>query len=92
MGIHVRKQAKQSRYEIYVDDELVGLADYVERGEHVVLPHTEIDERFQGRGLAATLVTAVLDDVRGTGRHVVPACSYVAAFIRQHPDYADLVA
>jgi predicted GNAT family acetyltransferase len=92
MAIHVRKRAEQSRYEIYVDDELVGQADYVERGGQVVLPHTEIDARFQGQGLAATLITAVLDDVRASGRHVVPACSYVAAFIRQHPDYADLVA
>jgi predicted GNAT family acetyltransferase len=92
MAVHVRKQTDRSRYEISVGDELVGRADYVERGEQVVLPHTEIDARFQDQGLAGILVAAVLDDVRASGRRVVPECSYVAAFIRQHPDYADLVA
>ena len=32
-----------------------------------------------------------LDDVRPTGRRVVPSCWYVAQFIDEHPDYADLL-
>jgi uncharacterized protein len=88
----VRRQAPLSRYEILVDEEVVGFADYEEQGGSVVLPHTVIDPAHRGRGLAAVLVQTVLDDVRASGRRVVPECSYVAVFIERHPAYADLVA
>jgi predicted GNAT family acetyltransferase len=80
------------RYEVLLDGEVVGFADYVERGDRVELPHTVIDRSMRGRGLAAILVERVLDDVRDSGRTVVPTCWYVAQFIDGHPDYADLVA
>jgi hypothetical protein len=58
----------------------------------VVFPHTEIARHLRGRGLAAELVQAALDDVEARGGRVVPACSYVAQFIDAHPDYSHLVA
>ena len=38
------------------------------------------------------LVEAVLDDIRSSGRRVVPACWYVREYLAEHPDYQDLVA
>jgi predicted GNAT family acetyltransferase len=80
------------RYEIRVDGEQVGIADYVVDGDLVVMPHTVIDPSRRGQGLAAVLVAAALDDIRSSGRRVVPSCWYVAEFIDAHPDYADLRA
>jgi hypothetical protein len=80
------------RYEIRVDGEQVGIADYVVDGDLVVMPHTVIDPARRGQGLAAVLVAAALDDIRSSGRRVVPSCWYVAEFIDAHPDYADLRA
>jgi predicted GNAT family acetyltransferase len=37
-------------------------------------------------------VAAVLDDIRARGMKVRPRCPFVARFIREHPQYADLVA
>ena len=53
--------------------------------------HTEIDPEFRGRDLAATLIRAALDDARANGYRVIPRCPYVAEFIQEHPEYADLV-
>lgn len=81
-----------SRYEVLLDGEVVGFADYVERGDRIELPHTVVDRSVRGRGIASVLVERVLDDVRSSGRTVVPSCWYVAQFIDSHPGYADLVA
>jgi len=46
---------------------------------------------LQGQGLGAVLVRAALDDVRQRGARIVPSCWYVAEFIAEHPEDADLV-
>jgi predicted GNAT family acetyltransferase len=80
-----------SRYDILVDDEVVGHADYRLDGDRQVFVHTEIDRAHRGQDLAAPLVRAALDDARANGMEVVPRCPYVAEFIAEHPEYADLV-
>lgn len=75
-----------------MDDELVGIADYSIVGDQVVMPHTEIDGRRRGQGLGAVLVRGALEDVRASGRTVVPHCWYVARFIDGHPEFGGLVA
>lgn len=75
-----------------LDGELVGIADYQIMDDRVLMPHTEIDHGRRGRGLGAVLVRAALDDVRRSGRTVVPQCWYVAQFIDEHPEFQDLVA
>jgi predicted GNAT family acetyltransferase len=88
----VTKNEAAARYELHVDGVLAGIADYADRGDDIVLPHTEIDGARRGQGLGAVLVQGVLDDVRPTGRKVVPACWYVAQFIDENPSYKDLLA
>jgi predicted GNAT family acetyltransferase len=92
MAMEVRDNPDQCRYELFVDAELVGIADYDVVGTTVVMPHTEIDPPRRGQGLGAVLVQGALDDVRAAGRKVVPRCWYVAQFIENHAHYADLVA
>ena len=88
----VTRNQEAGRYELHVDGELAGIADYVERDGTVVLPHTVIDGSRRGQGLGRVLVQAALDDIRPSGRTVVPSCWYVAQFIDEHPSYRDLVA
>jgi predicted GNAT family acetyltransferase len=92
MGHEVRHNAEQSRYELHVDDQLVGVADYRADGDVWTFPHTVIAGSRRGQGLGAELVRGALDDVRRAGATVVPRCWFVHEFIEAHPDYADLVA
>jgi len=39
--------------------------------------------------LGSQLVREALDDARSRGFKIVPACSFVADFVRRHPQYAD---
>ncbi|HEX4530974.1 MAG TPA: GNAT family N-acetyltransferase [Acidimicrobiia bacterium] len=92
MAVAITNEPDRSRYEVRVDGELIGIADYVVRDGRVVFPHTEILPTHRGRGFAALLVRYALDDVRRSGRPVVASCWYVADFIDEHPEYRDLVA
>jgi predicted GNAT family acetyltransferase len=82
-----------SRYELHVGAELAGFVTYQlrEHGAVISLLHTEVGPAFQGAHLATHLARFVLDDARERGRAVLPFCPYISAWIRKHPDYADLV-
>ena len=88
----VRRNDADRRYELWIDDDMAGIADFRLDGEAVVLPHTVIDPARRGQGLGAVLVQGALDDIRSAGRTVVPTCSYVREFIDEHPEHQDLLA
>ena len=84
---------EQRRYELMLAGEHVGELVYRNRGENVVaFLHTEVDPTAQRRGLGSALVAGALDDARRRGLRVVPLCPFVDAYVRRHPEYADLVA
>ena len=83
--------ADRSRFEITVDGTLAGFADYKALPGRLVILHSEIDDAYQGRGLAGALTKAALDSIRERGLLVTPRCPYTAAYIRKHPEYLDLV-
>lgn len=90
-SIAVRDVPESERYEVSVDGELAGFAAYRRRGDEVVFVHTDVAEGYEGRGVGGALARAALDDVRGRGLRAVPMCPFIAAWIRRHPDYHDLV-
>lgn len=82
---------ERGRFEILVDGELAGFTEYQDRPDIRVFPHTVVEERFGGRGLATEMVRQALDATRAAGRPVLPLCPVVRGFITKHPDYLDLV-
>lgn len=89
--IEVADRPERGRYELSVDGEVVGTCDRTVRDGVMVLPHTVVDGRFRGRGLAARLVEHALGDARSQGLTVAPRCWYVAEHIGRHPEHLDLV-
>jgi len=83
---------EKGRFEVRLDDRVVGLASYHIDGTTMTLPHTEVDPSVGGRGIGTALVSAVLDAARERGLHVLPYCSFIRHYIQQHPETVDLVA
>jgi predicted GNAT family acetyltransferase len=88
----VTDRADQLRYEIEVDGELAGFLLYRREPGVLELVHTDVDPKWEGKGVGAALVKGALDDVRARGLKMRPYCPFVAAYIRRHPEYEDLVA
>ena len=53
--------------------------------------HTEVDEAFGGRGLATVLIAEALARTRADGLRIVPVCPTVAAYVKKHPEFSDVV-
>jgi predicted GNAT family acetyltransferase len=53
--------------------------------------YTGVPNALGGRGLAAEITKFALDHARAQGWTVIPQCSYVAAYIKKHPEYTALV-
>jgi predicted GNAT family acetyltransferase len=91
MTTAVTDNPSASRFEITVDDELVGYLEYQEEDGEYAIPHTRIFPAFRHRGLGATLVVSSLETIRDRSGRVLPYCSFVPKIMRAHPEFADLV-
>jgi uncharacterized protein len=90
-SIEIHHDEAAQRFEAVVEGLRCECA-YYHQGDTVVFVHTEVPPQLQGRGLAAQLVEAALDWARASGLKVRPACSYVATYMRRHPQTLDLMA
>ncbi len=92
MDVHVVNNAEASRYEAYIGVELAGFSDYRIRPDVIVFTHTEVDDAFEGKGVGSALARGALEDVRAHGGQIVPLCPFIAAYIRRHEEFRDLIA
>ncbi len=90
MTIDVRHNTARQRFEATVDGQEC-VADYQMNGNVMVMTHTGVPQAAGGRGVAAELVKAALAHARDQGFQVEPACSYVAVYMRRHPETQDLL-
>jgi uncharacterized protein len=92
MAPPVQDNQDLARFEVFEGGELAGFSEYKRSEGAISLRHTEVDDRFEGRGLGSALARGVLDAAREEGLDVLPRCPFIAAYIREHPDeYLDLV-
>lgn len=79
------------RFTIEVDGTPAGYAEFADRDGRRTFPHTEVDDAFQGRGLATILIGDALQQTRDAGLRIVPVCPMVAAYVKKHPEFDDVV-
>jgi uncharacterized protein len=90
MDVLVTDAVERSRFEAHLDGRLAGFADYIRSANLVVLPHTEVEPGFEGRGVGGALARAALDDARERGLPVIATCPFIAGWMGRHPEYLDL--
>ncbi len=88
---HIERNDDRNRYELSVDGKLA-VSKYNRLTKAVMFTHTEVPEALEGQGVGSALARGALDDVRVQGLTVIPLCPFIAAFIRRHPEYLDLVS
>ncbi|MFO1336937.1 MAG: GNAT family N-acetyltransferase [Burkholderiaceae bacterium] len=79
-----------SRFETHAGGAL-SVADYELIGGVMWMTHTGVPTSLRGQGVAARLVEAALAHARAQGLKVRPSCSYVASYMRRHPETLDLL-
>jgi predicted GNAT family acetyltransferase len=79
-----------NRFETWLDGYLSKL-DYIQDGKNFVITHVGVHPELRGHGVAGRLVEVSLEYAREKSLRVIPMCSYAAAFMRRHPEYAELM-
>jgi predicted GNAT family acetyltransferase len=85
----VRHNPAQRRFEMETPAG-TAFANYHKDGDVLIVTHTETPRAVRGRGYGDLLVKGMLDIARAEGRKVKPLCSFVAAYMRRHPETEDL--
>lgn len=90
MDTGVVDRPDQNRFELAIGDELA-LAYYKLDGDRVVLTHTEVPQALSGQGVGSRLAKGVFEQIRASGRKVVPRCSFMVGWVSRHKEYDDIV-
>lgn len=81
------------RYELTLHGQVAAHIDYRMQGSDTVdLVHTEVEPAHEGNGLASKIAEFALQDARARGLRVIPSCSYIAGYVRKHPEHEELLA
>lgn len=79
-----------SRFELETPSGLAQVHYHLNDGV-INFTHTEVPAAEQGKGVASQLARGALDIVRARGLRVIATCPYMAAFIKRHAEYQDLL-
>ena len=90
LSIEVTDNPSKSRFEAVIADELA-IADYNIVGDTYAIYHTEVPHHLRGNGYGGALVRGALDIIKERNQRVDPICPFVRAFIRDNPEYSDLI-
>ena len=85
------ENAQQHRFELSLGDNLFAAIYYRIDDGRLALIHTEVPAQLSGQGIGSQLAAGVLELLRATGRKAILKCPFLARFLANHPEYADVV-
>jgi len=65
----------------YDNDLKIGECNFIEDGEVWNIVHTEVDNSYQGQGIARRLVESVIENAKVNNKKLVADCSYAKKVI-----------
>lgn len=88
--MNVKHNRKDKQFEADVAGGTALIA-YSEDGGNITFHHTEVPQESEGKGIASTLAKSALQYARDQKLRVVPACAYVASYVKKHTEYDDIL-
>jgi uncharacterized protein len=65
-------------------------ADYRRAEGRLIIDHVEAPPALRGTGAAGRLMEAIAERATRERLSITPLCGYAAAWLKRHPQYADL--
>jgi predicted GNAT family acetyltransferase len=89
--VNVTNNKEKQRFELNLGTDIAYM-EYRYQNNTKVLMHTYVPEKYRGKGNAVKFIQQVLDNERKAKSSVMVNCAAVSRFIKEHPEYNDLVA
>jgi uncharacterized protein len=86
----VRHNEKDERFESDAEGG-IAFVEYIIDGDEITFTHTEVPKAAEGKGVAGRLVADAMAYARGANLRVIPQCAYVAAWLKRHSEYNDIL-
>lgn len=74
----------ESKAVAFDGEAIVGLCEYIEMENVWNIVHTEVDNNYQGQGIARNLVECILENAPKYNKKVVADCSYAQKVIEKN--------
>jgi len=87
----IRDNRGASRFELEESGQTV-FADYRRLEGRLVIDHVEAPPALRGGGAAGRLMEGIVAHARAAHLKITPVCGYAAAWLKRHPQYADLIS
>lgn len=86
----IRDEREARRYALDIDGQTAVVTyNLVEGG--LMVTETLVPQSLEGRGIASRLASHVLTDVKNRGLVILPVCPFFAAYLKKHPEWAEIV-
>ena len=86
------KNEEKKRFELAVDGH-VAFIEYILTNQNVMyLTHTEVPVALEGKGVGSSIVAKALNYIRSNGFTLAPLCPFVAAYLKRHPEWKEILA
>ena len=79
----------ECKYEYHIEGHCAYIT-YDDQEGKMHLTHTIVPEALAGKGLARTLLEAVLQEIKKANKKAVSQCSYIVKYEEKHPELSEL--
>ncbi|MCI8760558.1 MAG: N-acetyltransferase [Clostridia bacterium] len=79
--IKIKFLKNQNKVVAYDDEIEIGACEFKELGDTWNIIHTVVDSKYQGQGIAKTLVTCIIKNSEKYNKKLIAECSYAKKII-----------
>jgi uncharacterized protein len=88
--VQVMDNPSARQFEAQVDGHKA-VVEYALEPDCIRFTHTLVPPELAGQGIGGKLAEACLRSARARGLRVKPDCSFIAGYIKKHPEHQDLL-
>lgn len=81
--IEIKFDITNNRALAYDEEKMIGLCEFIQEENNWNIVHTEVDSKYQGRGIARKLVECILENAKKQNKNIIANCSYARKIIEK---------
>ena len=82
---------EERRISLQDHDTLVGEVTWEEKDNTLYIQHTYVNPQYRGKGIASSLIEALVKQLEEQKKSCIPTCSYAKHWFQQHPEKQSLL-